>query len=1602
MQNTNGPDKSIVDLIRRKLEQARDQLVDRNLRNRLVNCPLLSTRSKQVRVIDEVPDHVFSALAAQKKRLAFAPGRKSDQDAADLFDPDHTVWVPPDDSTLGVGAVAARHVDSLLQTQLTQEGLQKRLSALYYESIEAEEEQGVNILYLAIGFLKWHEDARSEVERFAPLVLLPVELTREGARDKFKIRLRDEDLSVNISLKLWLAEQHSIQLPDLPDQDDWLPSQYFANVRASIKDAPRWEVLEDAITLGFFSFSKLLLWRDLDPKNWPTPEGLLGHSILRRLLAPFEENPSGDPPVIPDDRRIDDLFKSSDLPYVLDADSSQTNAIQTAMHGRDLVIQGPPGTGKSQTISNLIAAAVHAGKSVLFVAEKLAALEVVHQRLQDVGLAPICFELHSRRAAKQQVLKQIRMALDATAPPAAAAGLPGSVDEQIAALWAHSDRFHVKHPPSNYTPFEIVGAICRLQDAGVDVPDFTVVDAEKFSRPQVESILGEFRELSERLVISGVPARHPWRDCAHPTFNPLDLKRLSDLAEKLCTATDALLGMVKRIWPLVRPDEHAEFTSVPVSVLSRISSALEVASTRPNESIDVLSNPRWTKELDVLKDLLEKCKRLASLEDGVNAVFVEGAWSEEWTETRAQIAGYGRSLLRFMRGPYREAIRRFRGFRRTKLPDKYDDRVAAIDNLMECQRLRAAIEGIPRDIKRDLGEVWLGLAGSWPRLQELIHWLTEVKKLEPSVSIRNPRLLGWSEDSKTWAAWLSQISHHVESQLESLGKSIELVDDQLTHSFDGNSLQIGELATRAKAWKESPHRYNEWPPVSAGLRRAIELTNSTFHARIYRGMVQPADLVNRVSLAIHEQIWNAMCRADNQLSLSDGRLLTKTLGSFRDLDRKWIRSAAREVARKHYDQKPTGSAGEMGVIRSEINKSRKLLPVRKLLDRAGHALQRLKPVFLMSPLSVAQYLAPGHLTFDLLLIDEASQVRPEDALGSIARANQIVVVGDAKQLPPTNFFNRMVSDSDDEPDDEEVVTGSSAPIGSMESILSLCDSTLSNRCMLSWHYRSQHPALIAVSNRNFYDDKLLLPPAVVRGHSGNGFGVSYRKTRSGGYDRGKTARNVLEAEEVANAVAEFARAHPNKTLGVGTFSVAQRDAIRDLVEDRRRREPEIEPFFSLSRERPFFVKNLESIQGDERDVIFISVGYGRDRDGRLTASFGPINNDGGERRLNVLISRARERCEVFGSITADDVDARSGKAGVRALKEFLQFAEKGYFAIPRQTHRTFDSDFEESVASFLVKSGYKVEPQIGMAGFYVDLGVMAPGDESKYALGIECDGAAYHSSRSARDRDRIRQEILESRGWTIYRIWSTDWFHRRPDQERQLLDAVERACSAKAEASVIQPVVTNDHGSESIGTQLSFPNAQDVSRESTVEYEEATFRVKWTEEPHQAPLENIKDTVNHIVRIEGPIHAEEIARRLATVWGLDRAGSRIQKVTDDGLRALARENRLTPDGLFWSLSGANERRVRNRANSRSQTLRKAEYLPPAEIVWAAAEILDECVRVQRDELVIEVARRFGFQRTGQDLRDAISQAISSKIDKDFSKDDDDFLTLRTTEGDQKA
>jgi len=452
----------------------------------------------------------------------------------------------------------------------------------------------------------------------------------------------------------------------------------------------------------------------------------------------------------------------------------------------------------------------------------------------------------------------------------------------------------------------------------------------------------------------------------------------------------------------------------------------------------------------------------------------------------------------------------------------------------------------------------------------------------------------------------------------------------------------------------------------------------------------------------------------------------------------------------------------MELLRRELGKQRRHLPIRQLIKRAGRAILALKPCFMMGPMSVAQYLEQGAVDFEMVVMDEASQLRPEEALGAVARGKQVVVVGDPKQLPPTNFFDRLFDGSDDEDDDAPaVITGS-------ESILDICQQLFHPIRTLRWHYRSQHESLIAFSNHQFYRRQLLIFPSPFERN--NRLGLRYRYIRDGVY---KDRQNIPEALRVVDAVIDHMLKHPKESLGVVTLNLTQRDLIEDLLDKKLRNFEEAQTFIANWQEEgwPFFVKNLENVQGDERDVIFISTTFGKaPGTDKVRQNFGPISRPDGWRRLNVLFTRARQKIALFTSMLPEDIVLEANTPlGTKALKDYLDFAKRGVLTDTTISEREPDSDFEIVVSDILRNRGYDVVPQLGVAGFFIDVAVRNPNRPGEFLAAIECDGAKYHSSRSARDRDRIRETILESLGWKdrIWRIWSTDWFYNpRRESER--------------------------------------------------------------------------------------------------------------------------------------------------------------------------------------------------------------------------------------------
>lgn len=1558
--------QAFLDRIKNRLSQAQDRLVDRNLRNKLVNTALNNSKSKNIRVWDELSEQVFDCLYTQKKEMTFGHNEKIVEDADSIESQDLVDRSDEDDVELNPD----RHTDTVLATKLSKLGLERKLRVLFYESTEYEEEQGVNILYLALGFVKWYEDTNSEIERFAPLILLPVQLTREGAKERYKIQIRDEDLMTNVSLKLWLKEQHSMDLPDLPEEDNWKPSEYFDAVRSAISKSSKWEVIDNEILLGFFSFSKFLLWRDLDPDNWPKGAGILENHVIKKLLGSSTDSEPvmPEPALIPENELIDDHFTPHDLVYVLDADSSQTEAIQTTLAGRDLVIQGPPGTGKSQTITNIIAAAVHQGKKVLFVAEKMAALEVVHQRLVKSGLGPLCFELLSRKSSKSAVLNQLRQSIELPNQPKTSEELLNQLQDTQDVLNKHTKRLNSIEDHWGMAPFEVLGQISLLTRQGVQPSSYIIPNAGLLNRTKVDQIVAELKELVSRLEVTGVPTRHPWCASTGGPTTPLDSERLQSVLEQYLNLLHEVVHICSNL------DEEAgvglDFkNALTLNNLHEIVSAFEMCKKAPELDKVLLTSHGLQERLGQLESLQAQLHELNDDAIELGKTFLPGWESKDLLSIRGVLAESGGSLFSVFNSKYRTAKATFQKITNVNAPKGVKDMLASLDKAQASIKLSSDVLATSAELIKELGVVWDGPKTNAQTIATLIDWYKLTLTTSGSVYSIVTKILVDTVSLSYASSIESKINKINELRLQIIELGSIPLDSFAASDIQKEIVKIGDLLNGVS-------RFNEWPVVRDLLKQLSGTVGDRIVADIYEGLINTDDIVNRVKITIYEQIWRQMASKLPKLATLDGHQLDTHLSKFRGLDKKRMELAAHQVLSSYASNRPGGYAGDMAVIRQELGKKRNHMPVRKLIAKAGRAIQELKPIFLMSPMSVAQYLQPGQMTFDLILIDEASQIRPEDSLGAIARAKQLVVVGDDKQLPPTNFFSGLANDIEDTDFDDDGLE-----LGSLESILSLCNIVLPNQSMLRWHYRSHHPGLIAVSNRNFYDNNLLLPPSTLRESYADGMGVSMVKSPANSYERGGAngGRNIVEAEMIAGAVIEFAQKYPNKSLGVAAFSVKQRDAIRDLVDNHRRKHPELEPFFSDARDEPFFIKNLESIQGDQRDVIFISVGYGRDTTGRLTQTFGPLGQDGGERRLNVLISRAKDRCTVFSSITADDVRPSPGNLGVNAFREFLQYAEKGYFDVPMLTGGDFDSPFEESVADFLIQNGYQVQPQVGMAGFFIDLGVIDRDNPNRFMCGVECDGATYHSSRSARDRDRLRQEILESRGWNIFRIWSTDWFHRRAIQEQKLLNYLGGLSKGLQPAKTDMPVVDVP--------KFQPPEVEaGVKKAPVAKYREFAEDFSTNKLPHELPVTQMSLYVTRIVEVEGPIHQDEVGRRVAKCFGLERSGSRIQSAVLAGLK----HAKLSTNGLFWDLP-SNTATPRDRSNVASRTLLQAGSLPPAEILAGLQLLINQNVRMNEDELIQQTSRLFGFSRCGPDLKSAIKAVLECETDHFHKVEDGAYL-----------
>ncbi|UZT82888.1 DUF4011 domain-containing protein [Caproicibacterium sp. BJN0003] len=610
---------------------------------------------------------------------------------------------------------------------------------------------------------------------------------------------------------------------------------------------------------------------------------------------------------------------------------------------------------------------------------------------------------------------------------------------------------------------------------------------------------------------------------------------------------------------------------------------------------------------------------------------------------------------------------------------------------------------------------------------------------------------------------------------------------------------------------------------------------------------------------------------------------------FRQLDKQHLEISkaaliARLISRLPDFDSFSANSGEVALLRREMAKQRKLMPTRKLIAAIPNLLPALKPCMMMSPLSVSTYLGNSGYEFDTVIFDEASQVPTEDAICSIFRAKQAIIAGDSKQLPPTDFFNSSISDSDEFEQNED---GEINDTGAYESLLD--EASMLPTQTLLWHYRSKHEDLIAFSNAKIYQGNLITFPSPIE--KADGMGVEYTYVAGGMYERGGKG-NQKEAEKIADLVFDHFRKYPNRSLGIIAFGAIQQTAIEEAIIRKRRENPQYETFFKEDKEENVFIKNLETVQGDERDTIIFSIGYAPDASGKFIMNFGPLSRNGGERRLNVAITRARYNLKLVGSIMPTDIDVdRTSGQGPKLLRLYIDFAINGAKAILGETTINtgvwFDSSFEEAIYNFITAQGYDVVTQVGCSGYRIDMAVRHPEYNNRFAIGIECDGAAYHSARTARERDRLRQTVLEDMGWNIYRVWSTDWIKDQHTEGLHLLTAIKEAIQNYRE-----PTPKAHTESSKVADYL------DVSSKSTQESIKEKYKTIESKyagcNANEIPISDFEQTMLRVLANNYGLDKEALFKETALYGYLWlRQGSTIKKNFECAYQRLLAQNKIT-------------------------------------------------------------------------------------------------------------
>ncbi len=1463
--------------------------------------------------------------------------------------------------------IAAQEMKSgRIRTFISAEELNDQIKNMYRSAKVSMEENGTNTMFLALGFLRWFESDISEKPRYAPVVLVPVDIVRNLKSGGYVIRSRQEEARINTTLLEYLRQIFSIKisgLDTLPEDEHGIDLQLiFHTVRQAIMGKNRWN-LENMAFLGLFSFGQFVMWHDIQSRSDELKQNKVVSSLMDGKMNWEEDELSFD------ESSVESVFRPSELAVPLSADSSQLVAVAAAAQGRSFVLHGPPGTGKSQTITNMIANALYNGKTVLFAAEKMAALSVVQKRLASIGLDPFCLELHSNKTSKSVVLSQLNKALEVgrIKPPEeyeAAANKLSALRQEF------SETIEALHRTREYG-YSIYEAIEKYEENSRFKGSFELDRSftDSFTGGNYESCREAIRKFSIAAEETGAYADSPWKGCelAEYSFELKDefertLRETADIADNALNAAEILTGALNI-------EERSR------TVLEELSGIILAASKETGAMIipSVVSMDYGEMTAAKINDCCAAGEsfnaQYAALVEDFDEKVLDYDADDALLRLKQAEAGW---LIPKMMGTSK-LVKELRLYSKSPSSVRKEDLPQLYEKIKNTALLRQKINESSAEMSQYLGAAFRGTQTDWAYIRKSADYSLSVKNAVDTAEhsrkiIYRNNIIYLVSDSTAKAA-----GNDITTFLRMEEFLLNRYSVQIMLPSEAGREHIPAYRERISGYADNMDTLKAWTAMQEE-RKALEAAGlaSVFESWT-KGKLKTKELSPAFEADLNYALILRTLRSDRILNNFRGARFDDTIKQYKDLTEKFRMLTINELVAKLSSNVPAGtSAGaassEIGILKKAIKSGGRMMSIRNLFDRIPNLLRKICPCMLMSPISVAQYIDPSFPKFDLVIFDEASQLPTSEAVGTIARGENVIIVGDPNQLPPTTFFSNTRSDEDNMEMDD------------LESLLDDCLSISMPQMYLKWHYRSRHESLIAFSNMKYYDNKLFTFPSINDQRSA----VSFIPVE-GSYDKGRTKQNRAEAKAVVSEIINRLKSGSRESIGVVTFSSVQQNLIDDMLADAFVKNPELEDIDKSSAE-PIFIKNLENVQGDERDVILFSVGYGPDKQGRVSMNFGPLNRDGGWRRLNVAVSRARKEMIVYSTLRPEQIDlSRTRAEGVAGLKAFLEFAQRGRsaLAVKAGTSLRAPDALAKQIASEIEKLGYTVRTDIGCSEYRIDIGIADPENSEKYILGIMLDGSRSTSS-TATDRFLLQPAVLGGLGWHIMRVWTLEWLDDKKKVLKTIKDEISR-CMAQDEEAL--PEVSSD---SRIDIEKLYEQKDETQHTSGEEYRSFSLDTMGTADDFNSGMTDgkILAAFRSIIDTESPISRKALYRKVLSAWNITRLISKTESRLDRIIQAVDMKTTIDGSNVFYWKSGQQpEEYTGYRTEDNSGAKRTIDEISSYEITNAIKEVLEEQISLLRKDLIKETAKKFGYSRPGAVIENTIEYAVDRAKEREVIKED---------------